>query len=74
MPENKQKRVRVDVTYGDSYQGGKLYTYLVRPEQAQVGQQVTVPVNNGGHIYNTTATVVRTTSKSSQIKRPRRSV
>lgn len=71
-----EKRVRVNVSYGDSYQGGgQLYTYLVRPNQAHVGQTLIVPVRSqAGTIYNTTATVVQTDVKPGGIKRPRKSI
>lgn len=70
------KRVRVNVSYGSTYQGGgELYTYLVRQEQANVGQTLTVPVRGAnGRIYNTMATVVSTSVKAGGVKRPRTSV
>lgn len=68
------RRVRVGVKYGDSSPtlAGQNYTYLVRPEQAKVGQVLTVPVNRGNGIYYTQAVVVDTSPKSGTIKRPRR--
>lgn len=71
-----ERRVRVNVVYGSTYQGGYTdqYTYLVRPEQAFVGNNLTVPVRNGGRIYNTTATVVSTDVKPGGVKRPRKAL
>lgn len=70
------KRVRVGVKYGDSHinMAGQNYTYLVRPEQANIGQILTVPVNNGHGIYYTKATVTSVTSDttSKQIRNPRK--
>ena len=68
-----QKRVRVGVKYGDSNSSleGQNYTYLVRPEQAKVGQVLTAPVNRGRGIYYTQAVVVDTSPKTGGIKRPR---
>lgn len=67
------RRVRVGVKYGDSSPtlAGQNYTYLVRPEQAKVGQVLTVPVNRGRGIYYTQAVVVDTSPKTAGVKRPR---
>lgn len=74
MPE---RRVRVGVKFGDTSVStlvGQNYTYLVPPEKAQIGQILTVPVNQGHGIYYTTATVVSIDQKGSFPKRPRRSL
>lgn len=70
------KRVRVGVKYGNSSASlyGQNYTYLVTPEQAKVGQILTVPVNKGNGIYYTQAMVVDVSPKSADIKRPRRAL
>lgn len=70
------KRVRVGVKYGDSHidNASQNYTYLVRPEQSNIGQVLTVPVNNGHGIYytKTTVTSITTDTNSKQIRNPRR--